>query len=260
MEQITNEMSKFLQYAVVIFFIFIVIQIAIKNPKAKIKGILGESAISSLLRNLPSGEYKIIDNVILANRTGTAQIDHIVVSLYGVFVIETKNYKGWIFGSDRSNTWTQNIYGKKSKFKNPIHQNYGHIKTLHEYLPKDINIPVYSIVAFPGNCTLKTNTTGHVVYWSQVCSIIKMYTAKVLSQADVTRIVSLIMEFNVDSKESRKEHVDRIHQKMQRDIVMQSAGVCPKCGGKLIQRNGKYGAFIGCSNYPKCRYTGKTKL
>jgi DNA topoisomerase-1 len=39
--------------------------------------------------------------------------------------------------------------------------------------------------------------------------------------------------------------------------IKTNGGVCPKCGGKLIMREGKYGNFIGCSNFPKCRYTQK---
>ncbi len=60
----------------------------------------------------------------------TTQIDHLLLSPFGVFVIETKNYKGWIFGSERQKQWTQKIYKKSFKFQNPIHQNYKHMKVL----------------------------------------------------------------------------------------------------------------------------------
>ena len=30
---------------------------------------------------------------------------------------------------------------------------------------------------------------------------------------------------------------------------------CPRCGGMLVERNGKYGKFLGCEHYPKCLYT-----
>lgn len=64
---------------------------------------------------------------------------------------------------------------------------------------------------------------------------------------------SLCMNGNIDSAENRKVHVEAIHAK-QNAI---KAGVCPRCGGKLVERNGRYGKFMGCSNYPKCRYVQK---
>lgn len=55
----------------------------------------------------------------------------------------------------------------------------------------------------------------------------------------------------------KKKAVTKINQKIA--SIKTDGGVCPKCGGKLIMRDGKYGTFIGCSNYPKCRYTEKNK-
>lgn len=57
----------------------------------------------------------------------------------------------------------------------------------------------------------------------------------------------------IDSDEARQRHIDEINQK--KDAVR--AGICPRCGGELVRRNGKYGEFIGCSNFPRCRYTQK---
>lgn len=62
--------------------------------------------------------------------THTTQIDHIVVSIHGIFVIETKNYKGWIYGNSNNEYWTQNIYGNKYSLYNPLLQNKNHIKSL----------------------------------------------------------------------------------------------------------------------------------
>ncbi len=62
----------------------------------KIKGFLGEASVATMLSTLPKEEYRVLNNIMLKTERGTTQIDHIVLSLYGVFVIETKNYKGWI--------------------------------------------------------------------------------------------------------------------------------------------------------------------
>jgi hypothetical protein len=70
---------------------------------------------------------------VLPSQGSTTQIDHVLVSVYGIFVIETKNMKGWIFGDERSAQWTQSIFGKKSRFQNPLRQNYRHVKALAEF-------------------------------------------------------------------------------------------------------------------------------
>ena len=89
------------------------------------KGITGEFLVNTAARLfLPKDEYHLIKDVTLPNEDGTTQIDHIIVSRYGVFVIETKNMKGWIFGSANQKTWTQKIYKHTHKFQNPLHQNY----------------------------------------------------------------------------------------------------------------------------------------
>ena len=102
--------------------------------QAKVKGIIGEKKVSVVLATLPNSDYIILNDVMLPTEKGSTQIDHIVVSLYGIFVIETKNYKGWITGSSYAEQWTKNMYGKKYKFYNPIRQNYGHIKNLSTIL------------------------------------------------------------------------------------------------------------------------------
>jgi restriction system protein len=75
--------------------------------------------------------------VTLPTEDGTTQIDHVIVSRYGVFVIETKNLKGWIFGSPQQKTWTQKIYRHTTKFQNPLHQDYKHTQTLQAALELD---------------------------------------------------------------------------------------------------------------------------
>ena len=99
------------------------------------KGILGEMLVNFAVNvRLDKQTYHLIKNVTLPTEEGTTQIDHIVVSEYGLFVIETKNMKGWIFGSEKGKTWTQSIYKHKTKFQNPLHQNYKHTKTIESIL------------------------------------------------------------------------------------------------------------------------------
>jgi len=204
---------------------------------------------------LPQTEYAVMNDVILSTDTGTTQIDHVVVSFYGIFVIETKNYKGWIYGNEDSEQWTQNIFGKKSSFMNPLHQNYAHVKAIKAHLSPYPNLPIISIVAFSANCDLKVKTTSHVVYFHRVCGVIRSYTNKVLNSDNVHAIVKLLQNEKINYATIKKEHAEVINRKKIEIENAFAGGMCPKCAGTLIERNGKYGKFIGCSNYPHCKFT-----
>jgi len=79
-----------------------------------LKGWLGEKMTTiGMWAFLDKRVYYRIDNAIIPSQNGTTQIDHVVLSVFGIFVIETKNLKGWIFGSPESDKWTQNIFGRK---------------------------------------------------------------------------------------------------------------------------------------------------
>ena len=112
---------------ITIFIFWIILRL----NRAKIIGKRGERSVSFKLHFLPD-EYRIVNDVYIYLNDKSVQIDHIVVSKYGVFVIETKNYKGWIFGHENSEEWKQSLLGKKRfwgwsseqhKFRNPIRQN-----------------------------------------------------------------------------------------------------------------------------------------
>jgi restriction system protein len=127
------------------------------------KGVLGELQVNLAARFfLDKHIYKLFKNVTLPTEDGTTQIDHVIVSRYGVFVIETKNMKGWIFGGPHK-TWTQKIYRHTSKFQNPLHQNYKHTQTLLAALELDPD-KVFSVVVFVGDSAFKTAMPDNVVY------------------------------------------------------------------------------------------------
>ena len=99
------------------------------------KGWFGEKKTQfNLWLGLDSNLYQRFHDVIIPSSHGTTQIDHILVSPFGVFVVETKNYKGWIYGSEDQSTWTQVIYKSKHKFQNPLRQTHRHKKVLSKYL------------------------------------------------------------------------------------------------------------------------------
>lgn len=223
----------------------------------KIRGFFGEKSVAFFLSRLDQNQYKVIHNLMLSSQGRTSQIDHVVISNYGIFVIETKNYQGWITGTETSDYWTQTIYRKKEKLRNPIKQNFGHIQALKANLTEYPDILYIPIVVFTLRANLKVKTTSHVVYTTHLLRTIRKYKEIVLSDTEIDDIYQKLLSLNVDSKENRKAHVQTIQNELRVKEAKIREKICPKCGGQLVTRTGKYGSFIGCSNYPKCRFVVK---
>ena len=219
------------------------------------KGLRGEKQVAALLALLPKDRYKVINDLLIQKGGHSTQIDHVVVSVYGVFVIETKYYRGWIYGGENSEYWTKNVYGHKYELRNPLWQNEGHIKTISRLLDDPGLVPIYNIVAFSGQATLKVDRSLPVMYWRQVVPYIKRFREPQMSEAYAEEVFNTLLAANVTDKEARKQHVKNVKfNKARRDTAVAN-GKCPRCGGDLVLRKGKYGHFYGCSNYPKCNYT-----
>ncbi len=187
-----------------------IIGLIIKIFKPVIKGYMGEKTINSIL-NRQLRDCKILKNIIIKNDAGSSQIDHIVISKFGVFVLETKNYKGWIYGKERDKKWTQNIYGKKVYFQNPLHQNYGHIESLKKIKGLE-NINFISLILFSGEATLKSNI-DNVTYFSKVGDWINQYKETIYTDDEVDFIYKTILENNLKDRNIKKEHIKNIRLK-----------------------------------------------
>ena len=223
--------------------------------KPKIKGIIGEKTTSSILLFLDKSKYKVINNVVLKSGDKTSQIDHIVISDYGIFVIETKNYKGWILGSENSEYWTQVIYKRKEKLYNPIRQNLSHIKALKDCLYEFPDIDYKSIIVFSTKAEIKVNTTTDVVNSYQLIGTIKKYKSLNLTEYEKESVFKKINTLNLVKTYDKKQHVKSIKQKVQKREDSIKKNKCPQCGDNLTVRKGKYGNFLGCNSYPKCKFT-----
>lgn len=235
---------------------FFLIAVLYRFNRAKIIGNIGEKKVSLRL-HLLQDEYKIFDDVYLDINGCSVQIDHIVVSKYGVFVIETKNIKGWIFGGDNSEYWIKNMYGKKYEFRNPLKQNYYHVKMLQTLLQLSQNnfIP---IVVFLKGATLKCNTSSNVISFGRLNRTIKRYNEIILEDEEIRRILMILTEYNIKDRKYKKAHVRKVKDNISVRSRKVKSGVCPRCNGVLIERKGKYGRFLGCSNYPDCTFTSKS--
>lgn len=242
-------------WTLVFLLLFLIIVIFLHFNRVKIIGNIGEKNISLRLHLLPA-EYYLLDDVYLKVNDNYVQIDHIVVSKYGIFVIETKNIKGWIFGTDNSEYWIKSMYGKKYRFRNPLKQNYYHVKSLQSLL----NIPqnkFVQIVVFMRGASLKCKTGKIVITSRKLIRVIRSYKEAVLDNNEIQRITYILTESSIRDKRHKKEHINKVKQTVAiRDEKIMS-GICPQCGGKLVEREGKYGKFVGCSNYPNCKFTSK---
>lgn len=219
-------------------------------------GKVGEKRVASKL-NWLAKEYITLHDVLLPTRYGTTQIDHIVVSPYAIFVIETKNYKGWISGHQDAEEWKQSLSGgEQYKFRNPIRQNLAHFQAVRAIL-KDIgDFTIIPIVAFSDSAELKITAPYHtVINWCNLHSVIKSYKTPTISPENIQCIIKKLTTKNITIEGSRDQHTRNV-KTIQRNREMAIANLrCPKCGGNLVERNGKYGKFWGCSNYPRCRFT-----
>ncbi|EKA7352354.1 NERD domain-containing protein [Vibrio vulnificus] len=220
-----------------------------------LKGVFGEFLVNRLLSKLPESDYTLIKDVTLPTSDGTTQVDHIVVSKYGIFVVETKNMKGWIFGSARQKQWTQKIYRHSSKFQNPLHQNYKHIKALETLLGCSEE-HLHSVIVFIGDSTFKTEMPPNVTYARGSIRYIKQFNEVVFSDKDYARLTESINQIKL----KRGVITDLKHRKHVKEVVTSkaSSNQCPRCGSEMVLRETKRGEnigkqFWGCSTFPKCR-------
>lgn len=143
---------------------------------------LGERLVrNALIASFPSNNFHLLSNVTLPIANGTTQIDHVLVSTRGIFIIETKHYSGWIFGNANSPNWTQVLYKIKNSFQNPLRQNHLHLKTVEgilDFLPGEV---FHSIVVFTGSAEFKTEKPAGVFFLSEFIAYIDLFPDNAMS-------------------------------------------------------------------------------
>lgn len=236
----------------ILVIIYLIVMICYRFFFAKIVGWFGEHWVKKALKALPSDKYIILNDIMLDSNGYTHQIDHMVLSQYGIFVIESKQYNGYITGNKYDKKWVRHISRKKKiYYENPIRQNYGHVKTICELLSIDEG-KVFNIVCIPSTAKLKIENDGELTRYDTLTE--KIQSHKEILIPDYSDYLSAIVKNNIVDRRKRKEH-----NKYARNVKDFYDDKCPKCGGDLVKRSGQYGEFYGCSNYPKCKYTKKIK-
>ncbi len=181
----------------------------------------GEQEIAHILaEGLNYKDYFIFNNLTIpSDHNGSSQIDHLVVSRFGIFVIESKDYNGWIFGGKDQEHWTQSLYkarpGGKNKFQfhNPIKQNWSHIVSLKLLMPSIPENVYQSIVVFTDSCEFKTDPIENVVHSKDVVICIQKYTEVKLSENTLHIILGKLSYVCQTADISHEQHLENLHAK-----------------------------------------------
>ena len=258
----------------------LLIAVLIKTPW--FKGMVGEWVINLGLRLLlDQREYHLLKDVTLPIPQGSTQIDHVIVSRFGIFVIETKNMKGWIVGNPAHKRWTQQIYRRRHSFQNPLHQNHLHMMTLKSLLGLTDH-QLHSVICFIGDCTFKTPMPDNVMHRGLIRHI-KGKTTPVLTPAEVIRVVETIQQERLAPNwQTHRQHVAQLKARhgeaprkplsaatqpeekgkvpspVTRQPLDDPSPSCPRCGNAMVLRTAsreenRGHQFWGCSGYPTCR-------
>ena len=267
-----------------LWFFLPLLLIATLLKTAWFKGMVGEWFINLCIRLfLDKREYRLLKDVTMPTPQGSTQIDHVIVSRFGLFVIETKNMKGWIFGNPTQKSWTQQIYRRKHSFQNPLHQNHLHMMTLKSLLGLSDN-QLHSVIFFIGDCTFKTPMPQNVMNRGLI-RYVKGITTPVLAESEVAHVVDTIQQGRLAANwQTHRQHVTQLKTRhadpsanhvSTREPVRQSVAnppsqsvsppdnpppICPRCGSTMVLRTAGRGdnkgkPFWGCREFPTCRGT-----
>ena len=239
-------------------------------------------------------EGMVLRNVYIPTDDGrTSEIDVLLLTTRGVFVIESKNYSGWIFGNEGDRQWTQCLNARtKNRFYNPIWQNRGHVRWLREFLADDT--PLHSLVVFSERCELKDVTVMsddvRVIKRDALSATVRMMlesSEESLTADEVESLYQRLKPLCEVTRAQRARHVADVKESQRRtsagsgqesrhavaddvrqqrestdatDVARDESRVCPRCGGTLVVRTARRGEnagrqFLGCSNFPTCRFT-----
>lgn len=217
------------------------------------KGWFGEKKTAlAIWASFDDQTYKRFHDLILPSVNGTTQIDHILVSIYGVFIIETKNKNGWIFGEEKQANWTQIVFKEKHTFQNPLRQTYRQKKILANFI-KINESAIYPVIYFVGKSQFKTPMPSNVLDYG-LGRFIKGYQKQILSKEEVNRITEILERHKLSSNLTNSDHLHSLQERHH------SKTICPKCGARLVLKISRKGSnsgsqFFGCLNYPRCRFT-----
>lgn len=206
----------------IVIFCYIVVYRFIKKRKIRIKlffekhfqdrGMMGEKTVGKTLKSLSQEKYRVFNNILLKTNSGTTQIDHLVISQYGIFVIETKNYKGVINAKNNSKDWYQCINNtKEMQIDNPVTQNLRHIKHLMKSFEIEDQDLFKSIIAFnrSANVVAKSDYSD-ICYYDELINNIEKYYVKIITEKDVEKYCDFVKQNNIMNTQNMKKHTEYV--------------------------------------------------
>ncbi len=280
---------------IALMLVIFILVIRWKAGRAARKGRRGEQIVAKELRSLKRRDTIVLNDVTLPMANGrTSQIDHIVISTRGIFVIETKSLAGRISGNEHSQYWTQHLSSQSRQIYNPLLQNKGHIRALKRLLP-DVDADLFvSMVVFTEAWRLDIKADDIIETrsllpdriirrtfipaerkkrkWWRPGAEVRLDEAnivtgidgmvkeierreRILDRDDLPEIQEAIEKVALHGRSVAKEHTayaKETSRNISREIRQ---GICPRCGGSLVVKKGANGEFVGCENYPACRFT-----
>lgn len=263
--------------------------------RGKRKGKKGEKIVASELGRLSRRDHIVLNDLLIPVAEGrTSQIDHIVVGRKGIFVIETKSLSGRISGSEHSQYWTQHLSQQSRQFYNPLLQNRGHIRALRKLLPYLDEESIISVVVFTEAWRLDLRADDFIIprrflrdrrirrtfipserikrrWWKPgkevrlddlqiVVPLDELIDEisrrkRILNREEMSRIADHIRELSIEGGGAGRAHTAYAQETSRRISRQITQGNCPRCGGRLLIKKGDRGEFVGCENYPQCRFS-----
>jgi hypothetical protein len=194
---------------------------------------IGEALVANEIHASFHLPHVLINNVTLRTGSGTTQIDHILVAMTGIFIIETKHYTGWIFGNPNEAQWTQVIFKKKSRFQNPIRQNFAHQKALLELLKLDAKV-LFPLVVFTSDAEFKTDLGPTVLRLSKLAGYLTGERPILFDEATLTRLVGMIEMHRLrKSLDTDEYHINHLRKRFTSDPS--AASFAPITNGRPTQ-------------------------
>ena len=210
-------------------------------------GVHGEYLTYKYLKSYEKQGAKFLFNCYIPKNDGeTTEADVLLIGNSGIYVFESKNYSGWIFGDEKSRMWAQTLpqgrgrKAHKEQFLNPIYQNKLHIQCLNEILDK--KVPMHSVIVFSERCEFKNfkihNDLAEVIHRNEVkhtVNKINMKYGDVLTSEEIDAIYNQLYPYTQVSEQLKQKHIEAIQEK-QRTIKN-------KCSDSIEKRDGDRSAL-----------------
>jgi hypothetical protein len=236
------------------------------------KGEIGEFKIDIQLDQLPK-DCRYLSDLLIKNpkaKSGYSQIDHVVLTPYGIFVIETKNYQGTIYGGKDRKKWSVN---GKFQMMNPFVQNYGHIKALSSLIDQKYEEFFVSFVSFTKRATFKVDldyrkiqSNELIVYDIELSEFIhrKVSVSKIqhkeplFSESEISRVYNAFSDANIKDPAIRREHEQVLKADTTDTTTQATCSICNKSVSDKVKSyclsNHKFNGKIYCYEHQKDVY------